>query len=155
MPGRHPNITKLIEQNLHNVLLKEIFYLGDNTLRPDESLRFNNIEITKVTTRSVDANITLTGDRGDIIWSSPYSKNWILYLNGNASPLKATSDGLTTFKVNKQFNKVRLYYRPWYFTLSILLSVFFILALLLLSFPLRRRHLFSSPADQPPSSGPV
>jgi len=120
-PLIHPIIKKLQLSNNYSELMKNIFYVSDKEGLPlyDDS---TDIKIIKFQPNYIRLSIKARQDKTQIVWSSPYTKNWKLYIDKDISQTNMNSFGLTTFTLNKNSSDVELKYEPFYLLISFFIS---------------------------------
>lgn len=140
-PLIHPVIKKLQLSDKYLELMKNIFYSSDK-----EGLPLNgnstDIKIIKFQPNYVSLSIKTQQNKAQIVWSSPYTKNWKIYINKNISQTNINSFGLTTFILNKNVNNIELKYEPWYLKASFFISLIGILISIYLLFDKKIKRFF-------------
>lgn len=120
MPQIHPLIAALSKDQYNLNLLVYTFYPAGEDRWP----RFSGgerIAITVMDPNRIEAVIETSNERATYVWSSPFSPNWRLEINGVPTVCRQNRYGLTEFEVHKGRNVVSFVYRPWYMTLSLVI----------------------------------
>lgn len=88
------------------------------------------------------AQITLSAPTDDLVWVSPYSRNWRLYVDGEPRGMSASDDGLHRFALGPGTHDVELEYRPAYLLPSVLITLGALLVCVGMTiFTIRRRSV--------------
>ncbi|MDP3941925.1 MAG: YfhO family protein [bacterium] len=95
-------------------LSRYIFYFPGNDGLPDET-KNANIGIETLDPSKVKLKIISQENNQRVIWSSPYTPFWKLFINGKKATTQEEKTGFTSFIVGRGTNTVLLVYAPNYF----------------------------------------
>ncbi len=118
----HPAIKNLMLNNKYAELIKNIFYLADKEGNPFIDAQID-IKIIKFQPNYINLIIETSQDNNQIVWSSPYTKNWKIYINKKLSQTVMNPYGLTTFTLNNNVFEIELKYKPPYLIFSFVISI--------------------------------
>ncbi len=99
-----------------------IFYFPDTNQKPIAVLS-KTIKITQFEPNSISATVNSRKVNQQLIWSSTYTPDWKLYINGYSKSTSQAAFGFTTFKLQKGKNDITLIYHPNYLSWSIAFQI--------------------------------
>lgn len=128
-PSMHPAMFKLKKNNQFNNLLKKIFYQADENANPIQ-YGIVDVKIKTFNPNEIKVDINSLEDNTLMVWSSPYTSNWVLREGDTKIKTSKNIHGLTAFTVNKGLHTMTFKYNPPYLffgfilcSLGILISV--------------------------------
>lgn len=121
-PMFHPTIKKLMWTKEYLDLLTHIFYSVDENNQPLLD-KLTDIQILKFQPNYIKLTIISNKKDNNIVWSSPYTNNWKLYINNQPVKTSANFYGFTTFILNTGLYNIELKYEPFYIKYSFLASI--------------------------------
>lgn len=134
-PSMHPSMFKLKQNTQVDELLKKIFYQSDKNAIPIKDSTVN-VKITTLSPNEISAEINSQEDDILMVWSSPYTSNWVLRDGDKIMRTNQNEYGLTTFTINRGIHTINFKYHPPYLFISIIISIVGILLSLAFIFPL-------------------
>ncbi|MDX2469221.1 MAG: YfhO family protein [SAR324 cluster bacterium] len=141
LPQAHPTMIKVANTRRFKWRLKNIFFLassGADTLKADQ--KYMEVQFLKMDPESLEASFKLTKS-ATVVWSSAYSKNWELTVDGKKAEYKRSKIGLMSFQLPAGESHIVFSYKPWYFGYSIGLFAIALMLSLLSFMPKRKAKL--------------
>jgi hypothetical protein len=119
---RYQSITLLQKLPIYPVIADKIFYQIDATSLP---IQTNDVRIDdmKLTPNLVEIEIDVVSKTQNIVWSSPFTTNWQLDIDGKKGKTYPNRFGLTQFTVQEGIHTIRFIYSPPYIIPSIVLTL--------------------------------
>ncbi|MBI3070654.1 MAG: YfhO family protein [Deltaproteobacteria bacterium] len=132
-PFAHPVGVRLAGDRALRDRLDHVFYPTERDGKPAMAMA-DEITIRRLTTASAEVEVLLSADVAEFVWSSPFTPNWKLTVDGAPHETRRTAHGLTAFELSSGRHDVVLQYQPPYLVPSLIVSglaILFALALVL------------------------